>query len=54
MWLLSGNDQKIHAYKSDEQQICEQKIEEYFTEFQDINKCAPMRFGTKLFSDYKK
>jgi len=54
MWLLSGSDEKIHAYKSDKQQICEQKIEDYFTEFKDTNIGISINFGTKSFSDYKK
>ncbi|VVC32439.1 Hypothetical protein CINCED_3A013557 [Cinara cedri] len=53
MWLLSGNDRKIHAYKSDKQQICEQKVHEYFVEYQDIKYCI-ISFSIKSFSDYKK
>lgn len=54
MWLLSGNDRKIHAYKSDEQQICEQKVKEYFIEYEDTNDSVILSFGTKSFSDYTK
>jgi len=54
MWLLSGCDKRIHAYKSDERQICEQKIEEYFTEFKGTSDEVSIVFGTKSFSDYKK
>lgn len=54
MWLLSGSDKKIHAYKSDEQKIREQKVEEYFIEYQDTKDSVILSFGTKSFSDYKK
>lgn len=54
MWLLSGNDKKIHAYKSDKLQICEKNIKEYFVEFEDTNDSVILSFGTKLFSDYTK
>lgn len=54
MWLLSGYDNRIHAYKSDERQICEEKIEEYFIEFKGTNDEVSVMFDTKSFSDYKK
>lgn len=53
MWLLSGSDGKIHAYKS-EQQIVEKKIEDYFIEFVDTKDSIVLCFGTKSFSGYKK
>lgn len=53
MWLLSGCDKKIHCYKSDEP-IYEEKIGEYFVEFEDTKDFVVVRFGTKSFSDYKK
>lgn len=53
MWLLSGSDKKIHAYKNNEQQICEQNIKECFIEFEDTKNSVILSFGTKSFSDYK-
>lgn len=54
MWLLSGGDKKIHAYKSDKQQICEENIEEYFIEFKDTDNSIALCFDTKSFNNYKK
>jgi len=54
MWLLSGSDGKIHAYKSEQQEIVEKKIEDYFIEFEDTKDSIVLCFGTKSFSDYKK
>lgn len=54
MWLLSGSDKKIHAYKYDEEEICEQNIEEYFVEFTDTKDTIVLCFGTKSFSNSKK
>ncbi|XP_060877730.1 KICSTOR complex protein kaptin-like isoform X3 [Metopolophium dirhodum] len=54
MWLLSGSDKKIHAYKIEEQEILEQKVEEYFIEFEDTKDSIVLCFGTKSFSNYKK
>lgn len=54
MWLLSGGDKKIHAYKSDNQQICEENIEEYFVEFKDTDNSVVLCFDTKSFNNYKK
>jgi len=54
MWLISGSDRKIHAYKSDEQVICEEKIEEYFIEYKDEKDSIVLCFSTKSFNDYKK
>lgn len=53
MWLLSGNDKKIHTYKIDKE-ICEQKTEEYFIEFKDTKDSNILCFSTKSFSDYKR
>ncbi|XP_015364047.1 PREDICTED: kaptin-like isoform X2 [Diuraphis noxia] len=54
MWLLSGSDRKIHAYKIEEQEILGQNIEEYFIEFEDTKDSIVLCFGTKSFSNYKK
>lgn len=54
MWLLSGNDKKMHGYKSNEHQICEVKIQEYFVEYEDTKHFTILSFSTKSFSDYKK
>ncbi|XP_025193865.1 KICSTOR complex protein kaptin-like [Melanaphis sacchari] len=54
MWLLSGSDGKIHAYKNEQQQIVEKKIEDYFIEFEDTKNSIVLCFGTKSLSDYKK
>lgn len=54
MWLLSGSDIKIHAYKSDEQLICEQKIQEYFVEYEGAKESVILSFDIKSYSDYKK
>ncbi|XP_025422864.1 KICSTOR complex protein kaptin-like isoform X2 [Sipha flava] len=54
MWLLSGSDKKIHAYKSDEQKITEQEIEKHFIEYEDTKDSIVLCFDTKSFSNYKK
>lgn len=54
MWLLSGSDKKIHAYKIEEQEILEQKVEEYFIEFEDTKDSIVLCFGSKSYSNYKK
>lgn len=54
MWLLSGSDKKIHAYGSDEQKMYEEKIENYFIEYEDTKDSIVLRFGTKSFRNYKK
>lgn len=51
MWLISGSDKKIHAYKIDKK-IYEQNIEEYFVEFEGTKDSIIARFGTKAYSDF--
>lgn len=54
MWLLSGCDKRIHAYNTDERQIIEEVIEDFFIEFEDTKDSVVLCFDTKSFSHYKK